>query len=88
MIIYRAAAACGLVLEMAEHCGIHLPAVPLGGGALAQLGVVFGMAFVLTEGQESLARFQRWVAKPLRGLWQSLRGLWQSLRALWRGGRP
>ena len=49
MMIYRAAAACGLVLEM------------------AQLGVVFGVAFVLAEGQETIARawvtrFPRWVS--------------------------
>jgi hypothetical protein len=59
MIIYRFAAAVALLLELSHHCGIHLPAVPIGGSALAQLGAIFGVAFVLTEGQVSVQRFGR-----------------------------
>jgi hypothetical protein len=73
MIIYRAAAACGLVLEMAEKCGVHITGVPLGGGPLAQLGVVFGVAFVIAEGQETIARAWHCSLRKLRPLWQGVR---------------
>lgn len=73
MIIYRAAAACGLVLEMIEKCGVHMPGLPIGGNTLAQLGVVFGVAFVLTEGHETVAHAIHSAQRKLRPLTQRLR---------------
>jgi len=81
MIIYRTAAACGLVLEMFEHCGVHLAGVPIGGGTLAQLGVVFGIAFVLTEGRESVTEFGGWA-------FGAAREFLKAVRDLLRSGRP
>lgn len=66
MIIYRTAAACGLVLEMLHNCGVHVSGLPIGGGPLAQLGAVFGAAFVLTEGREATAQFSRWIQHKVR----------------------
>jgi hypothetical protein len=57
MIIYRTAAALALTLEIAEHCGVHIPGAPYGGSSIAQLGVLLGGAFVLTEGKEGVLRF-------------------------------
>lgn len=81
MIIYRTAAACGLVLDMFEHCGVHLADVPIGGGTLAQLGVVFGIAFVLTEGRESAIEFGGWA-------FGAVREFLKAVQDLFRSGRP
>lgn len=57
MIIYRFSAAVALVLEIAERSGLQWTGIPIGGGSLAQLGAIFGTAFVVTEVLESAERF-------------------------------
>ncbi len=88
MIIYRAAAAVALLLETVHHCGIHLPAVPIGGTALAQLGAIFGIAFVLTEGQESALRFGHAFRRGLCRLVRGVRALLRDLIAALKGSDP
>lgn len=82
MIIYRAAAAAALLLELAHHCNLHLVGAPIGGSALAQLGAIFGVAFVLTEGQESALRFGYAVRRGLCRLARWLRALREDLAAV------
>jgi hypothetical protein len=53
MIAFRLAAACCLGLEMLGH-SFH-PALPLAGSHLAQLGLVFGLTFILCEFREPIA---------------------------------
>lgn len=73
MIIYRTAAAFCLALELIEHGPGHVTGLPMGGGALSQLGLVFGVAFILTEGEESIAGFGQWVRLKVRALRDWLR---------------
>lgn len=88
MMIYRAAAACALVFEMAEKCGVHLPAVPLGGNALTQLGVVFGVAFVITEGHESALRFGHSLRRGVRHVVGGCLALLRDLAGLFNPRQP
>jgi hypothetical protein len=75
MIIYRSAAALCLLLEVVEHGYGHAAGLPIGGGPLAQLGLVFSLAFIMTEGQETMSSLNHWFGRKLRSLRQKLRAL-------------
>jgi hypothetical protein len=50
MLIYKLAALVELSLVILEDSGyIHLSGLPLGGGAIQQLGLVFASAYVVAE---------------------------------------
>ena len=49
MIAFRIAAACGLGLAMVSECWDGKRFLPIAGGFLAHLGLVFSAAFVVVE---------------------------------------
>ena len=50
MLIYKLAALVELSLVLLEDSGyIHLSGLPLGGGQVQQLGLVFASAYVISE---------------------------------------
>jgi hypothetical protein len=49
MFAFRIAAACGLGLELASECLGGHSILPLAGGNLAQLGLLFGATFIVVE---------------------------------------
>jgi hypothetical protein len=49
MIAFRIAAACGLGLEIVSECWSGHSILPLAGGNLAQLGLLFGATFIVVE---------------------------------------
>jgi hypothetical protein len=56
MSIFRAAAAAGLTFELVDQClGYHLLPLPQASNPLAQLGLMFGLAYLLVE-TEALAK--------------------------------
>lgn len=63
MIAFRIAAACCLGLELAGHSFHGNGWLPLAGSNLAQLGIVFGVTFIVLEFREpivaALARLSR-----------------------------
>ncbi len=53
MLIYKLAALVELSLVVLENSGyIHLSGLPLGGGQIQQLGLVFATAYVIAESIE------------------------------------
>jgi hypothetical protein len=56
--VFGLAAAIALALELCDAT-LHLSVLPLGGGFLQQMGVVFGAAFILCEVAEKLRRPKR-----------------------------
>ena len=53
MMIYKVAALLELSLVILENSGIvHLRGLPLGGGQIQQLGLVFATAYVMAESIE------------------------------------
>lgn len=68
-MIYRAAAAVGLGLELVQQAtGQHLVNVPELTSPLAQLGVVFGATFITMELVELVATFGRWTAGKVKAV--------------------
>lgn len=50
MLVFKLAALVELILVILEFGGfVHLPWLPLGGGPIQQLGIVFGSAYVVAE---------------------------------------
>ena len=50
MLVLKLAALVELALVILEFCGfVHLRGLPLGGGQIQQLGIVFGSAYVVAE---------------------------------------
>jgi hypothetical protein len=50
MFVYKLAALVELSLVILENSGyVHLRGLPLGGGQIQQLGLVFATAYVITE---------------------------------------
>lgn len=49
MIAFRIAAACGLGLEIFSECLHGNDLLPITGGYLAHLGLVFGATFIVVE---------------------------------------
>lgn len=50
MLIYKLAALVELSLVILEFGGfVHLPWLPLGGGQIQQLGIVFASAYIVAE---------------------------------------
>lgn len=81
MIIYRVTAAIALILEISEMCNLHLlPNGPFGGSSLAQLGTLFGIAFVTTELRDGLVQFASAARRLLVSLFHSARQLKAELR--------
>jgi hypothetical protein len=81
VIIYRVTAAVALILEISEMCNLHLiPNGPYGGSALAQLGALFGVAFVTTELREGLCQLIRGATRLLVDLRCSMRRLLSELK--------
>lgn len=87
MIIYRFAAAAALVLEIAERSGLHWDGIPIGGGSMAQLGAIFGMAFVATEFLEGAKRFLLAIRSGLCRLVRGVRSFISELAGSCRGGK-
>jgi len=57
MIAFRIAAACCLGLELVAHSLHDTSLLPLAGSNLAQLGIVFGVTFILLEFREPISAF-------------------------------
>lgn len=50
MLVFKLAALVELILVILEFGGfVHLPWLPLGGGPIQQLGIVFASAYVVAE---------------------------------------
>jgi hypothetical protein len=57
MMIFRSAAAVGLGIELVTHLSESGSVQSLGYHPLPLMGVVFGIAFLLMEGHESISAF-------------------------------
>jgi hypothetical protein len=57
MLIYKLAALVELSLVILEDSGyVHLSGLPLGGGQIQQIGIVFATAYVIAEFIEIFSR--------------------------------
>ena len=66
-MIFRTAAALGLSLEIAQNSlGHHLALLPAVDNSLAQLGLIFGVTFVLVEFWDGMKTGARWFIERLR----------------------
>ena len=62
MLVFKLAALVELTLVILEFCGlVHLNCLPLGGGQIQQLGIVFASAYVIAE---SIDLFRRPPRQP------------------------
>jgi hypothetical protein len=67
MLIYKIAALVELVLVILENSGfVHLHWLPLGGGQIEQIGLVFATAYVAAELTELLKGAARSTASAAR----------------------
>jgi hypothetical protein len=74
MSIFRAAAAVGLTLELVDQClGHHLLPLPYANNPLAQLGLMFGLAYLLVEIEALISDVLHWLQKLRRRTSQSRR---------------
>jgi hypothetical protein len=70
----RAAAAVGLTLELVDQClGHHLLPLPYANNPLAQLGLMFGLAYLLVEIEALISDVLHWLQKLRRRTSQSRR---------------
>ena len=59
-MIYKAAALVELFLVLIENSGyVHTSLLPLGGGQIQQMGVVFATAHLIAEARQLLKRYRR-----------------------------
>lgn len=57
MLAYKVAGLAEIVLVVMEHSGyLHGPLLPLGGGQVQQIGIVFAAAHVASESMDLLKR--------------------------------
>lgn len=55
MLVYELAALADLSLVIVENCGyVHLSGLPLGGGQIQQIGILFATAYVISRLMELL----------------------------------
>lgn len=73
-MIFRTAAALGLSLEIAQNSlGHHLALLPEVTNPLAQLGLIFGVTFVLVELWDGLKTAARWFIERVRAAHAAVR---------------
>jgi hypothetical protein len=73
-MIFRTAAALGLSLEIAQNSlGHHLALLPEVTNPLAQLGLIFGVTFVLVELWDGLKTAARWFIERARAAHAAVR---------------
>lgn len=59
-MVYKVAALVELFLVLFENSGyVHTSLLPLGGGPIQQMGIVFGTAHLIAEARTLLERFRR-----------------------------
>lgn len=73
MFAYKIAGLAEIVLVVMEHSGyFHSAQLPLGGGQIQQIGIVFAAAHVASESMELLQRIFLKHASSFRKLWMRL----------------
>jgi hypothetical protein len=55
--IFRAAATADLALALCRECPLLGVTLPMGGSHLAQLGLLFAVAYIIFEAAETIARW-------------------------------
>jgi hypothetical protein len=71
MKIFKLAAAIELALIVLK-AAMELPGLPLGGGDVEQIGIVFGSAFVLSEVSPGCSRGYDSAVRAMRRMWLAM----------------